>query len=112
MKQHTRTPWKVYEDELRPKFPVPCLEIQDSRGRPIVPWIGFDACDLPKGQIRANAAFIVLAVNSHDALLLAAQHMVEALRDLRDAHGLAYYHGDALDAGLQAIARAEGRERP
>ena len=40
---------------------------------------------------------------------------VAALKDLRDSGsvqgpGLVYYHGDALDAGLTAIAQAKGKE--
>lgn len=43
-------------------------------------------------------------------LLEACKAMVQALRDIRDSgSGLVYYHGDALDMGLQAIAKAERR---
>lgn len=73
MSEHTPTPWSLFDlnGVLAIKNPR-----SDASHNEIVFWTGFDASHYPK-QARANAAFIVTAVNNHDAL-------VNALRNARN----------------------------
>lgn len=58
--------------------------------------------------ITFGVAFCSLHAAAPD-LLEATKALVQALREIRDSGpGLVYYHGDALDMGLQAIAKATG----
>ncbi len=40
--------WKVYHQKLRPQFSNVVIEIQTVGGQSVIPWHGFDDCDLPK----------------------------------------------------------------
>jgi hypothetical protein len=62
-------------------------------------------------QIAANAAFIVKAVNSHDALVEALEGLVEAVRrdcDVRDK-GISGYTGARLSDAKAALASIKDR---
>lgn len=105
---HTPGPWRVYEGKLRPRFPTHILEVQDSKGRAVVPWTGFDACDVPKSQRKANAR-----------LIAAAPELLEALREIAKGEGafsldpLTHCSNtvDSMKAiALAAIAKAEDKE--
>lgn len=65
MGAHTSTPWELFDrcDTLSIRNP----RAHSSKSE-IVFWTGFDSTHYPK-QARANAAFIVKAVNNHDALV-------------------------------------------
>jgi hypothetical protein len=80
MSEHTPTPWELFEvnDTIAIKNPR-----HKSSHNEIVFWTGFDASHYPK-QARANAAFIVRAVNSHDALIERAENALECLRNAHD----------------------------
>lgn len=72
--KHTPTPWCAFikggtisiEAGTRPKGNLPC----------VINWPGFDSCELPLKERKANARFIVRAVNSHPALLAALKASV------------------------------------
>ena len=58
-------------------------------------------------EARANTARLALCWNSHEHLTEACRQMAWALRDLRDhGPGLIAPHGDALEAGIAALALA------
>lgn len=65
MSKHTPTPWELFDCNG-------VVAIRNPRARSskseIVFWSGFDASHYPK-KARANAAFIVQAVNNHDFLI-------------------------------------------
>lgn len=48
MKPILTRPWKMYAARLRPQFKNQIIEIQTLDGQCVIPWIGFDASDLPK----------------------------------------------------------------
>ena len=91
MNKNTPTPWKVFD---RPGT----LAIMTS-GKPgkteIIHWSGFDASHFPS-QAKANAYFIVKAVNSHAALL-------DALKRIADTDQ--YPDHEDTAAELREIAR-------
>lgn len=69
---------------------------------------GVHVADMARG--RANAAFIVVAVNNHEALLAALQECSFRLAILIAACGdFTDVNAKALDAATAAIAKAEGR---
>jgi hypothetical protein len=99
MTQHTKTPWRV-----QATYPV-LVEGQMADGMwALVADAGGDV-DMPQTEWASNAAFIVKAVNMHDAL-------VEALRDLSEASRNACNAAqhtpliDALFAADELIAKA------
>ena len=57
-------------------------------------------------EAKANAEFIVRAVNAHDDMLIALKDAAESLARLPDAEG-AFRH-ECLRAAREAIARATG----
>ena len=59
--KHTATPWKAYENEITSTFPIAMCQ-SDVRGLK---------------EAKANAEFIVRAVNSHADLVKGAQIVVE-----------------------------------
>lgn len=68
--KHTPGPWSVY-DGLGKTLAV-CIGEEPNGKRPcIVDWPGFDSCDLPFSQQRANAH-----------LIAAAPDMLAALKDI------------------------------
>lgn len=87
MGEHTPTPWFVDLGRWTPDAPVCAFAIRSDYKAPNLPegWqmhhiaganiserAAFTACFTPE-QIEANAAFIVKAVNSHDALVKALE---------------------------------------
>jgi hypothetical protein len=62
MTDHTPGPWKVYHQELRKQFPGhKIIEVQTREGQAVIPWGGFDSCDMTKKQKLANARLIAKA---------------------------------------------------
>lgn len=56
-------PWRVYHAPLRPQLSrVKIIEIQDRNGKAVIPWAGFDDCDV-KNRL-AIAKFIVAIINA------------------------------------------------
>ncbi len=87
--KHTPGPWSVY-DGLGQTLAV-CIGDEANGKRPcIVDWPGFDSCDLPFAQKRANA------------------HLIAAAPDmLAELHRLHAKHGEQATADI--IAKAEDR---
>jgi hypothetical protein len=75
MVRHTPTPWKLFDEG-------DTTAILATTKRPpkneVVHWSGFDASHFSGKAAKANAAFIVRAVNSHDALIKALEQLEEA----------------------------------
>ncbi len=103
--KHTATPWKIRKDSFSDR-----LEIESSDGlAAIAKLIGYgDATTTPRvakthEEYAANAAFIVRAVNAHDAL-------VNALRRIDNEvdEGLTVPDGVMLEI-RKALAMAEGK---
>jgi len=94
---HTATPWKVlylvYEDATTLKV-VPC-----DRREPAYFMVGGD-------NRKANAEFMVRAVNAHDELVTACKAMAELPEE--NFHGCAV--GAAIRAACQAIASIGRKE--
>jgi len=90
--EHTPTPWRL--DKQNPSL------LRDAKGL----YVAKISEELP-----ADAAFIVRAVNAHEALLKALKACVASLqRDTEDfGHEVAHINYAIRDAE-QAIARAEG----
>lgn len=70
---HTPTPWSVFI--MGDTVAIDIGAKHNGRKPNIVNWTGFDSCDLPLEERKANARHIVHCVNTHAAL-------VEALRAL------------------------------
>jgi hypothetical protein len=101
---HTPTPWKhVYE------------RILDSKGMPVSLYHEDPDGRTPSGealeQIRANAAYIVRAVNAHEELLEAAKDALEGLACYSPTQWARPYvpEPQRIEKLKQAIAKAEGR---
>jgi hypothetical protein len=64
-------------------------------------------------QPEVNARLLALIAAAPD-LLAACEEMALALKEIRDytGRGLVAAHGDALDLGLRAIAKAKGTPLP
>ncbi len=60
-----------------------------------------------KKQLQVIQAEIKRRMETHDDLLAACKALVTALRESSEDRGLIAQHGDALDEGLKAIAKAE-----
>lgn len=101
----TPGPWKVKGVHLGTSDPRPFR----------AEWIEPNICEMvssrPPDEVAANAAFIVQAVNSHDALTAALDQCVEAMeavltieRNLTAAAG--YLEFRSLDAALDAAKKA------
>ena len=87
---HTPTPWKVEPDGFH---------IQGNAREGIAQIYGFD-----KPTREANAAYIVLAVNSHQELLEALKGILEiGKRDMSNSKYDGYF-----EAAKLAIAKAQG----
>jgi len=88
---HTATPWILFYDGGKPKAILPA-------GKP------GSVCEFSY-VTRANAAFIVKAVNSHDGLLEALKGLMPLLDG--DGNCLEFYEDEIL-AAEAALAKAEG----
>lgn len=78
MTEHTPTPWRLYDEGattaiMATTVPAPKNEV--------VHWSGFDACHFSTRKAKANAAFIVKAVNNHDALVKHLHHLATVCCD-------------------------------
>ena len=105
--QHTPTPWKAHGTEFGVQVDSQnFLEIGST-------------CNLiPEPECRANAAFIVKAVNQHEALLASHEEMLDILKGIINAtgkiiggqeYGLVIHKYDATYQKIQqVIAKAEG----
>lgn len=56
-------PWRVYRSKLRQNYALPIIEIHDSNGRTVIPWSGFDGCDIKPAVLASIARAIVKSVN-------------------------------------------------
>lgn len=102
---HTPTPWKIVNRSLTDPLDLSGRTIKDGRNR-ILAHLYPTPSGLGLEEQKANAAFIVRAVNAHEKL-------VEALRNAQAA--LLVLSPNATDTRMmrdieQAIAKAEGRE--
>lgn len=96
MDKHTPTPWKAASPQVF--MGVTCVWIHGANG-PVLKIEGS-----LKESVLADAAFIVRAVNAHEALLAALKdllHQIETNGERRE-----FVVGDAV----QAIAKAEGKQ--
>jgi hypothetical protein len=77
MTSHTPTPWELFDCNG-------IIAIRNPRARSskseIIFWSGFDASHYPR-QAAANAAFIVKAVNNHEALVKALERAERIVAD-------------------------------
>lgn len=67
--------WKVYQNKLRPQFNAEIIEIQTISGQPVIPWPGFEDCNLPK-MTRAKIAQHIVKLHN-DALLASSKSSEE-----------------------------------
>lgn len=104
MKHHTPTPWTKDDDYSPGYYDGSFIK---SQGKVIGSTFGGCDYDEDDGQIgeeedKANVEFIILACNSHEAL-------VDALSDLRDAvHGGGFPH-EAVKRADAVLAMAKGK---
>lgn len=98
MSKHTSTPWELFDRNGIVAVRNPRTRSKKSE---IVFWTGFDSSHFPK-QAKANAAFIVKAVNSHDALVKALQQISDTDR---------YPDHEDTAAELREIARGALSQR-
>lgn len=99
---HTKTPWENNEGTI------------EARGTPICTLFqaeDFPCWDGPEGQLEAeceaNAAFIVLSANAHDALLAACQMLLKACDDDDPLGGDTRCLDTAVELAAAAIALAQ-----
>jgi hypothetical protein len=99
--KHTPGPWKARSRYVMTKRP-------DRRSENTVA-----ECRLSGRHDKEDAANALLIAAAPD-LLAACEEMALALREIRDytGRGLVAAHGDALDLGLRAIAKAKGTPPP
>ena len=71
---HTKTPWKVDESNN-------ILAYRDGALRTVLFFTDTDKITETRRENKANAAFIVRAVNSHDALLAALEAVLKTCED-------------------------------
>lgn len=95
---HTPTPWT-----LMPGDSAPRITIDGDKEWPIVPVISGPS----KAHARANAAFIVKAVNCHEELLEALKLAYAALRNPSERHQSKDERG-LTQTITEAIAASEG----
>ena len=105
--QHTPGPWHVYTGRLRKQFPTPIIEVQDAKGRSIVPWPGFDSCDLPKKERFANARLIAAAPVLLAALKLVSRNLFNDLGYDPNRRQSISFTDEQVSAIKAAIAAAE-----
>jgi hypothetical protein len=60
--------WKVYSGNLRSGFSVRIIEIQTVDGQAVIPWAGFDNCDISYMERAMIARAIVRQHNTFLAL--------------------------------------------
>lgn len=105
--KHTPGPWSVY-DSFGKTLAV-CIGKDANGKRPcIVDWPGFDSCDLPFRQQRANAHLIAAAPD----LLAVVRELIAAIADKSIQRSPAYRSDDIEWLGrraAKALAKAEGR---
>jgi hypothetical protein len=98
---HTPTPWTASEDQILSKD--------------LNKWGNWIVCEMPKGrdeiseaveENKANAAYIVKCVNSHEELLEALKEAHAMLENIGIEKG--QYYGKAINKVEQAILKAEG----
>ena len=76
----TPGPWKATSQKLRPQLPLRIMEVVAAPGEPpIIPWKGFDACDMTKTERLANSRFIAAA--NPAVVLELARRLREAEKD-------------------------------
>lgn len=68
---HTPGEWKAVIYGAFDSAGGPTVEIKDARGRVLVKWVGFEACDVPKRQHGPNALLMAAAPEQRTALLAA-----------------------------------------
>jgi hypothetical protein len=98
--KHTPGPWKAGRFNTNPAAPI---QIYGPDRDPIVTTAH---C---YGDHDANAAFIVRACNSHDALVAALEHIVESIEDAKHVLGSDSREGRTLDAIMSCGAMIEVR---
>lgn len=99
--QHTPTPWTFImagEDKTQ--------VLIDSEEKLVLH--GSSCASMSKKEAKANAAFIVKAVNSHEALLNGAQKALEELSNWVEGQN-GYEPENAIVYLKKAIAQAEGK---
>lgn len=102
--QHTPTPWDYHLGRGKnPRF-----HIQTTAGYQIVMTPEVSQNGIEASAQEANAAFIVRAVNSHEAMLSALKRMLNAY-EADKKHGIAFGNDNAADQAREAIAAAEGK---
>ena len=111
MAEHTPTPWRVEFLRWTPEAPICGFGIRSDYTHPNLPpdfrmcaiasaniseRAAYTACFTPE-EIEANAAFIVKAVNSHEALVSALEDARSFMVEMRARHG---------DSGVGILIRA------
>ena len=112
--QHTPTPWARAPSTHRGRFTFGENDIQarnpDGYGVfHVVHWSGFDSADGTKTQKKANAAFIVTAVNAYERNQDTIRMLVEALEILLelDEHSSDEWVAQANKRAKEAIKHAK-----
>ena len=84
--QATPGPWRHYNGKLRSRFPSVINEVKGPPDTPpIVNWGGFDTCDTPRPQLKANAAYIAAADPTTVLRLLdAIEELERELKQVQD----------------------------
>jgi len=106
--EHTPTPW-IVTHQTGSDFSFDIVSPQEPRGI-IVGSTG--SCMDVNSRSGADAAFIVRAVNSHEALLEAAKRIIDSINEEQRNNGLVGYTEGfviAFDDLQKAIAQAEGK---
>lgn len=96
MAEHTPTPWTLLNDE---GMIAVLAGNRDDLKNEVIHWTGFDASYFPK-QAVANAAFIIRACNSHDALVEALREAELQLAYVQEKHG--YATGETVLARIRS----------
>jgi len=93
--QHTPTPWTVAKAEPNPR----CWHLHGENWRG--PYLASVARE-------ANAAFIVRAVNAHEALVQAIEYTLTSGADLLDRELMKYHDVTSVLRAALALAKGDG----
>jgi hypothetical protein len=103
--EKTKLPWVLYHEVFRKEISnMNVIEVQDSNGKAIIKWTGFDGADQPKKEKLANARFIVTACNNYDRLKAEKAELVDALKEVVRISDRKH---DAWDKAKDVIAKVQ-----
>lgn len=98
--QHTPTPWRADKQRFGEVMIYPAKDPYNQRG--LIARLEFGKV----GERHADGAFIVVAVNAHDELLVALTALADAAEAYMHYHAEKFYDGEVQPTGLHPQIRA------